>query len=82
MKTLNKIIYWISLGIAIIYLALRIIYEISNIKIINQIAVILSIIVGITILIISLILFFYGKEKKEAIKPFVISIILIFVNFI
>lgn len=82
MKTLNKIIYWISLGIAIIYLALRIIYEISNIKIINQIAVILSIIVGITILIISLILFFYGKEKKEAIKPFAISIILIFVNFI
>ncbi|MDF2884647.1 MAG: hypothetical protein K0R54_5216 [Clostridiaceae bacterium] len=82
MKTLNKIIYWISLGIAIIYLALRIIYEISNIKIINQIAVILSIIVGITNLIISLILFFYGKEKKEAIKPFIISIILIFVNFI
>ena len=82
MKTLNKIIYWISLVIAIIYLALRIIYEISNIKIINQIAVILSIILGITVLIISLILFFYGKEKKEAIKPFIISIILIFVNFI
>ncbi|MBP1864214.1 heme O synthase-like polyprenyltransferase [Clostridium tetanomorphum] len=82
MKILIKNIQCISLGACIIYFISRIIYEISHIKIINQITVIISIFVGITMFIISLISFFYEKKKKEAIEPFIISIILIFADII
>ncbi|MBZ9633359.1 hypothetical protein [Clostridium sp. FP1] len=82
MKTFTNNIESVSLGFAIGYFILRIIYEISYIKIINQITVLLSIIAGIAMLIISGIIFFYDKKKKESIQPFLISIILIFISII
>lgn len=82
MKAFTKNIESVSLGVAIVYFIFRIIYELSHIKIINEIIVILSIIAGISMLIISLILFFYDKNKEESIQPFIISIILIFANII
>jgi len=82
MKAFTGNIEWGTLGVGLVYFILRIIYEISHIKIINQITIILSIIVAIMALFISLILFFYEKKRKESIKPFIISIVLILVNFI
>jgi heme O synthase-like polyprenyltransferase len=82
LKTYNKIIYSSSLGACIIYFILRVVYEVSHIKIINLISSIFSLIVGIAFLIIALRLFFHNKNKKESIKPFAISIILIFANVI
>ena len=82
MKKHSKIIDWTLLTVCIIYFTSRIIYGIYHIVIRNLISIALSNIVGVKMLCISLILFFYKRRKKEAIKPFIIAMVLICVNFI
>jgi heme O synthase-like polyprenyltransferase len=82
LKRRNRAIYFVALSTYIIYFLLRIIYEVSKIKVISIVTSILSLVVGIALFITALIIFFHNQNKKESIKLFVISIILILVNAI
>lgn len=82
MKKHDKVIYQSCLGLGIIYIILRIIYITSHIQKVYLISSIISLVIGIVSFIIGLRVFIYGEDKKECIKPFMASILLIAVNII
>jgi hypothetical protein len=82
LKTYNKIISLISLGVCVTYFILRFVYEVTHINIINITTSVISLVVGIVLFVIGLKLFFDNKNKKDCIQPLVVSTILIIINVI
>ncbi len=82
LKIDNKKIGLISLCVYVTYFILRCVYDLTHIKIISSITVMISLGAGMVLFPISLRLFFHDKNKKECLQLLVISTILIIINVI
>lgn len=80
MRRISNLNYWVVYAFCIVYFILRLAYIVSKSPIVDFVTIAMGIVVGSSMLIFAVQMFFIENKKREAFKPLLLSIAIILLN--